>query len=162
LWPLPAAGFDTRTVGVPPDWPHHLTGWFAHWNKNTNAAAAFDGWFLKLFPRPVPWRPNDGGYHTLNFIPSMITMILGLRAGEMLRGPRMPWAKLGILVAAGAVCLGLGLLAGEYVCPIVKRIWTPSWALYSAGWTFFILAGFYAAIDLLGFRLWAWPFVVVG
>src|SRR5262249_25062814 len=113
-------------------------------------------------PRPVPFRFNEGGYQTLNFVPSMITMILGLMAGEMLRRSLKPWAKLGILVAAGGVCLGLGLLAGEYVCPIVKRIWTPSWALYSARWTFFLLAGFYAAIDLLGFRRWAWPFVVVG
>jgi predicted acyltransferase len=162
LWPLPAPGFDTSSVGVPPDWPELMTGWFAHWNKNTNAAAAFDGWFLNLFPRPVPFRFNEGGYQTLNFVPSMITMILGLMAGEMLRGMRKPWTKLGILVVSGAVCLGLGLLAGEYVCPIVKRIWTPSWALYSAGWTFFLLASFYAAIDLLGFRGWAWPFVVVG
>ncbi len=59
-------------------------------------------------------------------------------------------------------CLAVGWLMGEYVCPIVKRIWTPSWAVYSAGWTFAILAAFYGVIDVLGLKRWSWPLVVVG
>jgi predicted acyltransferase len=46
--------------------------------------------------------------------------------------------------------------------PIVKRIWTPSWAVYSAGWTFLLLAAFYGVIDVLGWKGWAFPLVVVG
>jgi heparan-alpha-glucosaminide N-acetyltransferase len=137
-------------------------GWFSHWNKHTNAAAAFDRWFLNLFPRAKPFVTNDGGYHTLNFVPSLATMILGLMAGETLRTAKSKWHKLGWLVAAAALCLGLGWLAGEYVCPIVKRIWTPSWALFSAGWTFAMLAGFFWLIDIQGWRRWAFPLVVVG
>src|SRR4051812_368852 len=38
LYPLPAAGFDPTTVGVRADWPHHLAGFAAHWDKNTNFA----------------------------------------------------------------------------------------------------------------------------
>ena len=49
LYPLPAAGFDTTTVGVRADWPHHVTGFAAHWDKNTNLAARVDQWFLKCF-----------------------------------------------------------------------------------------------------------------
>jgi predicted acyltransferase len=161
LYPLPGPGFDYKSVGLTGDWPHP-TGWFAHWDKNTNAAAAFDVWFLNLFPRPEPFRFNEGGYQTLNFVPSMATMILGLMAGELLRGRRSPHAKLVTLVLAGAGCLALGWLAGQSVCPIVKRIWTPSWVLFSAGWTFLLLAGFYLVIDLRGYRRWALPLVVVG
>jgi predicted acyltransferase len=51
---------------------------------------------------------------------------------------------------------------GMTVCPIVKRIWTPSWAVFSAGWTFALLALFYGVIDVLGHRRWAFPLVVVG
>ena len=29
-------GFDYQAVGVPADWPHHYTGFAAHWNKNAN------------------------------------------------------------------------------------------------------------------------------
>jgi heparan-alpha-glucosaminide N-acetyltransferase len=164
VWPLPGPDFDYRAVG----WDHWqgLSGWFAHWDKNTNAAAAFDTWFLNLFP-PVkpnaPFRFNPGGYQTLNFVPSMATMLLGLMAGEMLRSPRTSAEKLLILVLAAAGCLALGWLSGELVCPIVKRIWTPSWVLYSAGWTFALLASFYAALDLKrGPTWWAFPLVVVG
>jgi heparan-alpha-glucosaminide N-acetyltransferase len=142
--------------GELPDW------FFAHWNKHTNAAAKFDSWFLNLFPKAKPYTINDGGYQTLNFVPSLGTMLLGLMAGEMLRTSRSKWRKLGWLLAAGAACLALGWLAGQFICPIVKRIWTPSWALYSAGWTFAMLAGFFWIIDIQGWRRWAFPLIVVG
>jgi predicted acyltransferase len=48
------------------------------------------------------------------------------------------------------------------VCPLVKRIWTPSWAVFSSGCTFWMLAGFYLVIDVWGWRRWALPLVVVG
>jgi predicted acyltransferase len=48
------------------------------------------------------------------------------------------------------------------VCPLVKRIWTPSWAIFSAGWAAVFLAGWYAAIDLRGWTRAAFPFLVVG
>jgi predicted acyltransferase len=51
---------------------------------------------------------------------------------------------------------------GLFMCPIVKRIWTPSWAVFSAGWTFAMLAGFYWVIDVRGYRRWTFPLVVVG
>jgi predicted acyltransferase len=161
VWPLPPAGFDHRSVGWTNDW-QGLPGWFAHWDKNTNAAAAFDVWFLNLFPRAEPFVFNKGGYQTLNFVPSLGTMLLGLMAGEMLRTPRDRWRKLGWLLLAGAMCLTLGWVTGELLCPIVKRIWTPSWVLYSAGWTFVMLAGFFWIIDIQGWKRWAFPLIVVG
>jgi heparan-alpha-glucosaminide N-acetyltransferase len=161
LYPLPAEGFDYGSVGVPADW-NHLPGWFAHWDKNTNVGAAFDAWFLNLFPRRSTFLYNEGGYTTLNFVPSMATMILGLMAGEMLRAPGQRAMKLLYLVTAGVGCLLVGLLAGEFVCPIVKRIWTPSWAVYSSGWTFLMLAAFYGVIDVIGWKRWALPLTVVG
>jgi predicted acyltransferase len=46
--------------------------------------------------------------------------------------------------------------------PIVKRVWTPSWALYSTGWCLLILGTLYAVIDLRGWRKWTFPLLVVG
>ncbi len=89
LWPLPGENFDYTAVGVPDGWRHHYQGWFAHWNKNSNAGHFFDVWFLNLFPRAVPFTYNNGGYVTLNFVPSLATMLLGLMAGEMLRRPNV-------------------------------------------------------------------------
>jgi heparan-alpha-glucosaminide N-acetyltransferase len=48
------------------------------------------------------------------------------------------------------------------VCPLVKRIWTPSWTIFSTGWALLFLAGFYYLIDLKGYRRWAFPLLVVG
>jgi predicted acyltransferase len=165
LWSLPSPETDYyRAVGVPwtPDWAANYPSWFAHWDKNSNAAAAFDLWFLNLFPRDKLFEFEPGGYQTLNFVPSLGTMILGLMAGELLRKPTSKWRKLGWLLVAAVLCLGLGWLAGDYVCPIVKRIWTPSWVLFSAGWTFAMLAGFFFVIDIVGWRRWAFPLIVVG
>jgi predicted acyltransferase len=163
LYPLPGPDFDYKATGVPPDWPYNFTGFAAHWNKNTNAAWAFDVWFLNLFPRHKPFTHNGGGYATLSFIPTLATMILGLLAGGWLRRTMSAWAKVGLLILMGLACLAAGLAADEYdICPIVKRIWTPSWVLYSGGWCFLLLAAFYAVMDAVGFRAWGFPLRVIG
>ena len=84
-YPLPGADFDYAKVGVPADWPHHASGFAAHWNKNSNLGAHFDEWFLNLFPRQKPFVANGGGYLTLSFSPTLGTMIFGLIAGGWLR-----------------------------------------------------------------------------
>ncbi len=86
LYPLPGSDFNYEAVRVPADWPH-LTGFAAHWDKNTNLAWRFDTWFLNLFPRKERFMANGGGYATLSFIPTLGTMILGLLAGGVLRDP---------------------------------------------------------------------------
>jgi predicted acyltransferase len=159
LYPLTDPGFDRAILLAQ---GQELPGFFAHWSKNTNIAADADFWLLNLFPRPDLFLFNNGGYQTLNFVPSLATMILGLIAGERLRGKRGAWDNFTWLVAAGSVCIIVGWVAGQTVCPLVKRIWTPSWAVYSAGWTFWLLAAFFGVIDLAGYRRWAFPFVVVG
>jgi predicted acyltransferase len=45
---------------------------------------------------------------------------------------------------------------------VVKRIWTPSWMLFSGGWCFLLMAGFYLVIDLWGRKGWSFPLVVIG
>ncbi len=163
LYPLPGPDFDYSRVGVEPGWPHLLTGFAAHWNKNGNLAWAFDTWFLNLFPRAKPFIDNDGGYATLSFIPTLATMVLGLVAGQVLRDERPPLKKIKFLAVAGLVSLIGGALIGWLgVCPVVKRIWTPSWVLFSGGWCFLIMAGAYAVIDYKRMARWSFPLVVVG
>ena len=104
LYPLPGECFAYCAVGVSADWPHLMTGFSAHWNKNSNLAWAFDAWFLNLFPSIRPFTHNGGGYATLSFIPTLATMILGLLAGSVLRGHRASWHKgRGPVLAGGAV-----------------------------------------------------------
>jgi predicted acyltransferase len=139
-------------------------GRFASWSKNANAGHQFDRWFLNQFPRPndEEFQYNPGGYLTLNFVPSIATMLLGVFCGQLLLSGRKPWQKFGILVAGGAACMLLALLAAEYACPVVKRIWTPSWVLFSGAYVIWMLAGFYLVFDLLPLKWLAFPLVVVG
>ena len=162
LYPVPGPGFDYRAVGVPPDWQHHYSGFAAHWNKNSNLGIAFDQWFLNLFPRTEPFVANGGGYLTLSFIPTLGTMILGLVAGRWLRAaaPRIPMKRL-LLAGVAGIAAGL-LLHASGVCPVVKRIWTPSWTLFSGGACFLLLAGFGWVIEIRGYKKWALLLVVIG
>jgi heparan-alpha-glucosaminide N-acetyltransferase len=90
-------------------------------------------------------------------------MILGLLAGEWLKGTGSKEHKLRGLVVAGTGLMLLGLVSQWVgICPIVKRVWTSSYTLYSGGWVVLILASFYALIEWKGWRRWAFPLVVVG
>ncbi len=161
LYPAPGPNFNWQAVFVPPDW-HHYTGFAAHWDKNSNLGNAFDQWFLNLFPREHPFVANDGGYLTLSFIPTLGTMILGLIAGRWLResAPQVPMKK---LLAAGVIGVAAGaVLHFTGICPVVKRIWTPSWVLFSGGLCFLYLAIFSWIEDVKGYKKWAFPLVVIG
>jgi heparan-alpha-glucosaminide N-acetyltransferase len=159
IWPVPPAGYDYASVHG----HAYYDGFWAHWNKNAHPAHYADQWFLNLFPRPEPFVANGGGYNTLNFVPSLATMIFGLMAGELLRSDAPAKRKLLLLVSGGLAGIAVGLLL-HYggVCPIVKKIWTPSFTLLAAGITLLLLAALYATVDVAGWRRWAYPAVVVG
>ena len=163
LYPLPGAGFDYSAAGVPPDWEYNFHGFAAHWNKNTNLAWAFDKWFLNLFPRENPFLFNGGGYATLSFIPTLGTMILGLFAGNQLRAASSRTKKLNYFIKAGVLLIVIGIvLHFTGINPIVKRIWTPAWTIFSGGLCFLFLAFFYGIIDVAGKKRWSFFLMVIG
>jgi predicted acyltransferase len=178
LYPAPGNDFDYKAVKVPDQWPadktyqdtslwnenvHVMPGFASHWNQNSNLAWKFDTWFLNLFPRESKFVAHEGGYSTLSFIPTLATMILGLLAGGVLKSDRTPRRKVLWCFLVGAVCVALGMVLHWFgVCPIVKRIWTPSWTLYSGGICLWLLAAFYTVIDIWQFRRWAFPLIVIG
>jgi predicted acyltransferase len=157
-------GGGDESVGVTAEWAEeHLAGIAPAWHKNANVGHRVDLVLLNQFPRREPFRFNSGGYQTINFIPSLATMLFGLMCGELLRSPRSSGRKLLMLLLAGAGGLVAGqLLDASGLCPSVKRIWTPAWTLYSTGWCCLILAGLYGVIDVVGWRRWTFPLVVVG
>ncbi len=166
LYPAPTIDVATGApeVGIAAAWSQeHLQGIATAWQKNANVGHAFDVWFLNLFPRSKPFEFNNGGYQTINFIPSLATMLFGLMAGGLLRTERSHVSKIFILIAGGILGIAAGYaLHWAGICPLVKRIWTPSWALFSTGWCCLILATLFTAIDAIGLRGWTFPITVVG
>jgi predicted acyltransferase len=67
------------------------------------------------------------------------------------------------LLLAGVIGIAAGLvLHFTGICPVVKRIWTPSWTLFSGGVCFLMLATFCWFIEIRKSRKWAFPLVVIG
>ncbi len=141
--------------------PRGLESWKAHFENGTSFPQVFDVWFLNLFPREKPFTGHP--YATLNFVPSLVTMLMGLMCGQLLKDKTVPaGAKLKRLWISAAVLLVVGAIAGLTICPVVKKIWTPSWAVYSGGYIVGLLALFYWIIDVKKWNRWVFPFVVVG
>lgn len=120
---------------------------------NDNIGSAFDFWLLG--------RHYSGHYVGMNAIPSSATIILGVMAGQHVRASRDPGRTSLTLLLAGVTGIVVGLVLSPWF-PLIKRIWTPSFTVYAAGWTTVMLAAFYWAIEVRGWRRWAFPLVVVG
>jgi predicted acyltransferase len=150
--------------GVSDEWAQrHLVAVDRPWHKNANLGHQVDEWLLNQLPRQQEFEYQRGGYPTINFIPSFVTMLFGLMSGELLRSNRSCGFKLVLLILAGAAGLSAGwIIDATGLCPLVKRIWTPSWTLFSGGWCCLILAAVYFLFDILPLRFLALPFVVVG
>ena len=67
------------------------------------------------------------------------------------------------LVIAGVIAIAASFaLHFLGLCPIVKRIWTPSWTLFSGGVCFLFVAAFCWVIEVKGWKRWSFPLVVIG
>lgn len=159
--PLPAADADLSALGETAT--DVIPGRFAPWSKHLNAAADFDRWLLNLLPRAQAFVTTPGGYTTMNFVPALATMLMGAITGEkLMRSSKTHGQKAAGLLIAGLVCLLIGTVLGFVAVPIVKRIWTPSWVMFSGGWVLMMLSAFYWLVEVAGQRKLVFPLVVVG
>jgi predicted acyltransferase len=124
---------------------------------NANLALAVDEFVLGRF--------RDGTTYTwvLSGMTFTATVLLGVFSGHVLRSNLSAWLKVVVLTGLGIICLCAGWAWAEWLgFPIIKHIWTSSMTLWSAGWCYLLLALFYLLIDVIGFRRWAFPFIVIG
>ncbi len=105
---------------------------------------------------------DPGKYTSINFITSIVTTLFGVWVGMLWRSRRTEKEKLKILSAFGILCFACAFLLSALGNPIVKRLWTSSWTLYSAGWVLLSMVVFYWVIEIRQLRRWTLPFVVVG
>jgi predicted acyltransferase len=105
---------------------------------------------------------NPGHYSAINFIPSIVTSLFGVWTGMLLQSRRTDKQRLRIMAAAAMACFGGAWLLSLAGIPIVKRLWTASWTLYSAAWALLMMLTLYWVIEVRGFRRWTFPLAVVG
>jgi predicted acyltransferase len=106
-------------------------------------------------------RNYSGNYVTINFISSTVTTLFGVWTGYLMASSRSLNQKLKILAGAAVACFAVGLALSPAI-PLVKRIWTPSFTIYSAGWVLLMLIAFVWLIEIRGYRKFAFPMLVVG
>mgnify|MGYP001825189390 CR=1 FL=1 len=125
-------------------------------------------------------RFDDGNSYTwiLSGLGFTATVMLGVFGGKILRGGWAAWTKAAALSAVGIACLAAGWIWGfwlpavtadatggfakQLAFPVIKHLWTGSMVFWAGVWIYLLLAAFYVLIDILGFRRWAFPFIVIG
>ena len=80
-------------------------------------------------------------------LPATATLLFGVLAGHYLAAPAGQLPKWLGLLLAGAVFLAIGAGLGASGLPINKNLWTPSYAVFTGGWSLLFLAAFHVALD---------------
>lgn len=98
---------------------------------------------------------------TAGILPSIVTPMLGMFAGELLRSALSGGKKVLILLASSVAMAGCGLLMSLSI-PVVKALWSSSFVLVAGGCSAALLALFYYVIDVKGWHGWTLFFRVIG
>lgn len=135
--------------------PMHIAG---DWSPQGNFACIIDKAILGRF-RDGSTIAADGsvifaGWYDYTWLWSSITfcctVAFGSLAGHITKnGDNNRPATARRLFIIAAVLLAAGVATGTFQ-PIIKRIWSASMVLYSAGWCYLLLAAFYWWIDVKG------------
>lgn len=98
----------------------------------------------------------------LSTIPAIATGLLGIFTGTFIKERRYnPLKSVYFLLLASALLILLGL-AWDFVFPINKRLWSSSFVLFVGGYSIAFFALFYLIIDVLGWKKWTFPFLLIG
>ena len=98
----------------------------------------------------------------LSTLPAIVTCLLGVFAGLLLKNQAVPdQRKIIYLISFGLAGVALGWL-WNFQLPVIKKIWTSSYVLVAGGYSAILLAVFYWIVDVLRFQRWCQPFVWMG
>jgi predicted acyltransferase len=146
-------GYWAMLVFIPV--PGFGAGDFAEGHNLTN-------WLDKMY---LPLRKWDGDHDPeglLSTLPAIASSLFGVFAGLLLKNPSVePARKVRLLVVWGCAGVLAGLL-WHLQFPIIKKIWSSSFVLFTAGLSSLLLAFFYYVIDIKQHRDWCRPFVWIG
>lgn len=119
-------------------------------------------WIDKVvFP---PYLINKRGYDSegiLSTVPAIVTGISGLLAGRMLSQKTDRKSLVQQFVFAGVVLLAAGYCWGLYF-PVIKKIWTSTFMLVTAGWAFLVYAMLFFLVEIRSWKTGTFPWIVFG
>lgn len=103
----------------------------------------------------------DPAYSTLNSIPSTVWTLTGAWVGRLLMLSKAHSNNLKKLAGGMVLSFAVAFALRPWI-PFIKQLCTATFILYSLGWVLFMLIGFYGLIEVLGYRKWSLPLVVIG
>jgi predicted acyltransferase len=132
-----------------------VPGWRGDtFSSEMNLAIYVDNIVLGPFHKAGSWQVLA----TINFVANML---LGVLMGHILEHTSDTKHKISFLLFSGITMLVVGALWGQWF-PIIRSLWTSSFVLVTCGLTTLLLAAFHVIIDVLGYRRWAFVFIVLG
>lgn len=124
------------------------------------------GYIDRLFlPGAMPF--YDGHFDPeglLSAIPAVVTAMLGMFTGELIRLPeeKMSGNRKTLWMVAGAVVLALVAILADGFVPVNKKLWSSTFVCAVGSYSLFMMALFYYLIDVRGWQKWTLVFRVVG
>lgn len=113
----------------------------------------------------LPLRQESGDHDPeglLSTLPAIATCLMGVFAGLLLDDKNISdEAKVFYLAAAGVAGIAAGWIWALQF-PVIKKIWTSSFALVAGGYSSLLLALAYQVLDIWKFQWWAQPFIWIG
>lgn len=141
LVPVPGVGAGVLEPGR--NFAHHLDAMLLHGHAWSFTA---------------PWDPEG----LFGSIPALASTLLGTLTGDYLRRQdHAPMEKSCWMALGGGALLILGKALSPW-SPINKTLWSPSYAIFMAGWAMVIFSAFHFLVDVKGRRAWAKPLVIYG
>ncbi|GGF05624.1 acyltransferase family protein [Flavobacterium limi] len=128
------------------------------------AEGSLEGYIDRLF---LPGRLHSRVYDPegiFSTIPAVSTALLGVFLGTFLKAEHPYYTiknKVVIMTGSAVVLIITGLL-WNFDFPINKHLWTSSFVCFVGGFSILFFLFFYVLIDVLGFKKWAFPLVLIG
>jgi predicted acyltransferase len=107
------------------------------------------------------YKPGFDPEGILSTIPAISTTLLGTLTGDWLRSSLGKNKKMIGLFVGGLSLAFAGLVLHPFF-PINKQLWTSTYVLFTAGAGLLILGICYSLMDVIGWKGWAFPFLVFG
>ena len=168
----PGAGIDLNSSDLSAEkkvWVEtHLKEVRAPWHEGANLSTPINkllvGWLPEgEFKNGIKIKLKYGPHSYIQFVTAIVTMLFGLWSGLLLKSDLSKMNKLKALLISGCSLMLIGaILNVTGVCPCIKKLWTPSFTLYTGGASILCLAILFGIIDILEFKWWVYPFACLG
>ncbi len=131
-----------------------------------NIIAVIDRCLLGENHMYLEWLPDGGRLRFdpegfLSTLPGIAHVLIGYFCGNIIMQNKTLYEKIVQLSVIGIILLFMGFLF-SYSCPIIKKVWSPTYVLVTSGFTYLFFVLLIWIIDLRKCSKWIIPFQALG